>query len=84
MADAGLFVVFISLFFSEVILSMNEVESKSWLYATIIMTMLALVTFFVQHFAVQLFDSAVEISVFYIPAVALTVFCLWRHFKSPH
>jgi hypothetical protein len=60
----------------------SEVEGKSWLYATITMAVMALVVFFVQHFVVQLFDFAVEVSVFYVPAFALVVFYLWRHFKS--
>jgi len=84
MANAELFVVFYLSFFLVNNLSENEVESKSWLYATIIITTLALAIFFIQHFVVQLFDFAVEISVFYIPAVALIVFYLWRQFKSPH
>jgi positive regulator of sigma E activity len=84
-ANARLSIILISPFFSENILAEDKaLESRSWLFATIIMVLLALVMFIVQHFLVQLFDFAVEVSVFYIPAFALVVFILWRHFKSLH
>jgi positive regulator of sigma E activity len=58
----------------------NNIENRSWLLATIIMALIALAMFFVQHFVVQIFDTAVEISVFYIPAILLVAFYLSRHF----
>jgi len=58
-------------------------ENKSWLLATIIMTTIALAIFFVQHFITQVFDLAVEISVFYIPAMLLVAICLKRYLTKP-
>lgn len=62
----------------------GALEKKSWLYATIVMTSFAFVMFVVQHFVVQLFDVTVEVTLFYIPAAAIIVFYLWRHFKLLH
>ena len=64
----------------------SDVENRSWLFAAVIMALVALAMFFVQHFVVQVFDVAVEISVFYIPAIALVIFYLSRRLlqKSSH
>jgi positive regulator of sigma E activity len=56
----------------------DEIERKSWLFATIIMALLAISVFFVQHFITQIFDFTVEISVFYVPALLLAISYLVR------
>jgi hypothetical protein len=57
-------------------------ENRSWLLATIIMIIIALTMFFVQHFITQVFDLAVEISVFYIPAMLLVAICVKRYLSK--
>jgi uncharacterized membrane protein len=60
----------------------SKAESTSWLLATIIMALIALTIFFVQHFVTQIFDTAVEISIFYIPAAVLVVLYLKRRWSA--
>ncbi|MGF3500544.1 MAG: hypothetical protein ACQXXH_04555 [Candidatus Bathyarchaeia archaeon] len=57
-------------------MSQETVESQSLLLATIIMVLIAIVIFFVQHFLVQVFDTAVEFFIFYIPATMLVMLYL--------
>jgi len=66
----------LNIFFLVKLLSQETVESQSLLLATIIMVLIAIVIFFVQHFLVQVFDAAVEFSIFYIPATMLVMLYL--------
>jgi len=47
------------------------------------MTLIALAVFIIQHFVVQVFDTTVEVSFFYIPAAVLVVLYLGHQRRKP-
>jgi len=64
-------------------LSQEKIESLSWLIATVIMALVAFTIFFVQCFVAQVFDTAIEVSIFYIPAIVLLIIFLKRKLQKP-
>jgi hypothetical protein len=53
-------------------MSAKEVEElKTWRLATLIMVMVAVVTFVIQRLTSPVFDVVFEICIFYIPALTL-------------
>jgi len=55
----------------------NENELNAWRLATVVLVLLAAVVFITQRFVVRFFDIALEICVFYIPAVTVVVLFLY-------
>lgn len=62
----------------------HENELNSWRVATVGMVLLAALAFFIQHFVARSFDVALEICIFYIPAVSIAFLFLYfrRKLKS--
>jgi hypothetical protein len=81
MANAELILTFS--FLVKALSTKDNDENRGWLLATIIMAIMALTMFFIQHFITQVFDLAVEVSVFYIPAMLLITICLKRYLSKP-
>jgi len=55
----------------------NENELNAWRLATVVLVLLAAVVFITQRFVVRFFDIALEICVFYLPAVSVVVLFLY-------